>query len=352
MNPNQPFASLLGNSNQQQNGINQIRQEMIYDRPITVNEGPQMNVLTFNCNSNPAVFTFNDMYENVQAIEVIKTRIVRSERTCEDYRNTPFIILTNDIETLFLNADTDPGAKAALDKFVSETGIQPTTLFAMFRNTLYNPSTPFATPLHYGYTFSDNVGGQATFGLCPYILESGNYTAQTLVAKLAEIAALYRNANVFAPNVVTKLNSSTGLLYFESREMFRLLPSNGYEIVGLSKDMLYTSQLNPSTNMFTVYADFAPKLDGPDAVYVVCDETRGSFKNQDFTCLSTVFFPSDNYPNVVQNHSLADTPRPLQTIIWKLPRLTLSLYSDISANFLYRTNGKPWFVELVVYGKV
>ena len=48
--------------------------------------------------TNPAVITFDHVTCNCISLEILKTRIVRLECTCEYYRNIPFLILSNDFD--------------------------------------------------------------------------------------------------------------------------------------------------------------------------------------------------------------------------------------------------------------
>ena len=59
-----PFQSLLGPTGQQQSALN-----------ASLNTILQKHVLTVSSSSNPAIFTFDNIYENVTSIEIIKTCI-------------------------------------------------------------------------------------------------------------------------------------------------------------------------------------------------------------------------------------------------------------------------------------
>ena len=73
INSTTPFQSLLGPNGQQLSALN---------ASLNMSTTLQKHVLTVS-SSNPAVFVFDNIYENVTSIEIIKTRIERSEHTCE-----------------------------------------------------------------------------------------------------------------------------------------------------------------------------------------------------------------------------------------------------------------------------
>lgn len=307
---------------------------MIKKRPMNT------HVLTFECNSNPAVFNFETVYQNVTGIEVLKTRIVRSERTCEYYRNTPFIVLTNNCVSLVRHDD-----KKKL-VFVNRTGIDPVRLFSLLEQYHDSRFVEVHREHYYDYS-SDSLSNEPRNGMCPFVIDSANYTPQTLVEALNSVNAQYQGMHVFAPNVRTSFNTGTGLLKFESDEPFFLVPSNAHTIAGLRGDAVYVAQINTATNFFTVSAHFPPKLDGPDAVFLANNESYPtSFQNTDYVSLATVYFPSQDYPQT--NADVSNVLfRPLH-VIYKLPRLSLTLYTNLARRFLYQTNGKSWFVELVL----
>ena len=62
-----PFQSLLGPTGQQQSALNASL--------TTSSTILQKHVLTVSSSSNPAIFTFDNIYENVTSIEIIKTCI-------------------------------------------------------------------------------------------------------------------------------------------------------------------------------------------------------------------------------------------------------------------------------------
>ena len=334
INSTKPFQSLLGPNGQQLSALNGSLNTSTSQR----------HVLTLSSSSNPAVFSFDNIYENVTSIEVIKTRIERSEHTCEYYRNTPFVVLTNDCESLLLFDN------AKFLQFQTELSVDPTLFFNLLQNNIDNTSFLLQRSFFYNYTLSSSLT-EPMSGMCPFVLKSINYTISTLINALNTINTLYQNVDTYVPSITTLYNSTLNMLYFESNEMFSIIPSNAFSVVGLRADTIYVSQLNQATNKFTVYADFPPKLDGPDVVYFENDESYPtSFKNTDYISLTTVYLPNTSYP-ILNTNSTDLVFRPLQ-LIQKLPKLTLTLYTDLSHSFLYQTNGKMWYIDLIINGKV
>lgn len=372
INSSLPFASLLGPSGKQMmqqnvlesrpfqfqstpplllnpmmttNGstTTMVTPDQIYAYNASLN-GIQQHVLTLSSTTNPASFVFDNIYENVINIELVKSRIERSERTCEQYRNTPFVILTNDCESLLLFDNSK------FVQFQNEMNVDPSTIFNTLNGNLDNPQIPMPRQFFYNYSTSSPLT-EPSYGMCPYVLRTMNYTVNSLVDSLNSLSSIYFTADTFVPRIYARYNSTTNVMYFESTELFFMFPSNAHSIVGLRGDVVYVSQLNRSTNKFTVYADFPPKLDGPDVIFVENDESYPtSFKNINHISLSTIYLPNENYPNTNSN-STNIVFRPLQ-LIQKLPKLTLTLYSDLLNKFLYRTNGKRWYVDIIITGKV
>ena len=326
-----PFKSLLGNASTQPR------------KNVTIGT-EQKHVLTFLSSTNPAVFVFDNIYENVTNIEIVKTRIERSEHTCEYYRNTPFVVLTSNCESLLMFDNNK------FVQFKNELCLDPSTYFTLIQNNLNSTSVQLIRSFYYNYTESC-MSQEPTSGMCPFVLHSINYTISTLVNALNTINTFYQSNNTYVPSITASYNTTVNLIYFESNDMFSIIPSNAYSVVGFRSDTIYIAQLNIATNKFTVYADFPPKLDGPDTIYIENDETYpGSFKNTEYISLSTVFLPNERYP-YINTTSTEIVYRPLQ-LIQKLPKLTLTMYTDLVNRFLYQLNAKTWYVDIIIYGKV
>ena len=179
-----PFTLLLGVQGAQ--GVHNKKAVMIGTE--------QKHVLTLSSSTNPAVFVFDNIYENVTIIEVVKTRIERSEHTCEYYRNTPFVVLTSDCESLLLFDNNK------LVQFKNELALDPSTFFALIQNNLTSSSVQLVHPFYYNYTES-SMSQEPACGMCPFVLQSINYTVSTLVNALNAINTSYQNNNTYVPSI-------------------------------------------------------------------------------------------------------------------------------------------------------
>ena len=331
-------------------------------------------ILNLESYSNPAVFYFDDVFEYITTIEVLKTRIERSEKTCEYYRNCPFITLFNNFPS-YLNDDN-------FQNVTYQLGISNMTSTSDLLNYLNTCMHDFSSKsfelqrkFHYNYSISSlstfwwqspdlwdsytnnwylsNLWGLFKLGIAPFVFDIGNYSITTLINTLNDISNAYDiQMKGTVPHILTGYNSDLNRLYFYSSTVFFLFPSNACDVVGLKENSFYVSQYNYTTNYFTVYADHAPKLSGADVIYIENNESDQSLKNPFYTCLSTVYLPDEKlypYLNINRNHSVA---RDIQMINKRVNKLTITMYTDLMNKFLYQTNDTKWNIELLVKGTI
>lgn len=329
-------------------------------------------VLNLESYSNPAVFYFDDVFEYIKSIEVLKTRIERSEKTCEYYRNCPFLTLFNNFPSYVNDSN--------LQNVMSQLGISnmmtSSDLLNYLDTCLHNFSSKsfqLQRTFQYNYTISSlstfwwqspdlwdsytnnwylsNLWGSFQLGIAPYVLDIGDYTINTLINTLNDISnAYYLQMKGTVPLILTGYNTDLKRLYFYSTTVFFLFPSNACDVVGLREDSFYISQFNYTTNYFTVYADHPPKLSGADVIYIENDESEASLKNPFYTSLSTVYLPDETlypYLNINKNYS---STREIQMINKRVNKLTITMYTDIVRKFLYQTNDTKWNIQLLVKG--
>uniref|UniRef100_A0A6C0CSH4 Uncharacterized protein n=1 Tax=viral metagenome TaxID=1070528 RepID=A0A6C0CSH4_9ZZZZ len=302
------------------------------------------HVLTLTSTTNPTVFSFDNIYEQVTSIETLKTRFKRSEYTCEWYRNTPFVVLTVDAQSL-ITFDNN-----LLISFQNELGVDASTIFDVLQSNVQNakvlaPHTPY-----FQFTATSSMSDGPLHGLCPYVLNNQDYTNTTLVQSILNISENYLAENVYVSYISMSYNSTIKRFYFQSSSLFYMFPSNAASVVGLRDDTIYISQLDTNSGLFTVYADLAPKFNGPDVLFIENEESYPSFKNIEYISLNTIYLPDSGYTFLNTQHDQI-VQRKMQ-IIHKLPKLTITIYSDLANKILYITNGQPWFMEIIIVGKV
>ena len=328
-------------------------------------------VLNLESYNNPAVFYFDDVFESVKSIEVLKTRIERSEHTCEYYRNCPFITLFNNFPSyvstksikeityqLGISNMNASGLLSYLDACMHDFS---TKSFKLQRTFFYNYKTSSLSTVWWqspdlwdSYTnnwYLSDLWGSFNLGIAPYVLDNENYTIDTLTSTLNDISnAYYLQMQGHVPLILTGYNSDLNRFYFYSTTVFFLFPSNACDVVGLREDSIYISQYNYTTNYFTVYADHAPKLKGADVIFIENEESKSSLKNPLYTSLSTVYLPDETfYPYLNFNKSYSFV-REVQMINKRVNKLTISMYSDIINKFLYQNNDTKWNIQLLIKG--
>ena len=281
-------------------------------------------VLTLSSYNNPQVFYFDDVFETIKSIEVIKSRIERSENTCEYYRNCPFITLFKNFPSFVKNSNID-----AITNQLGISNLNASGLIEFLNDSLNNYSVKsfqYTRTFQYNYKISSlstlwwqspdlwdsyinswylsNLWGSFNLGLAPFVLDTGNYSLNTLVSTLNDINnAYFLQMQDTVPFITTSYNSDLNRLYFYSTTAFFLFPSNACEVVGLRADSIYVSQFNYTTNYFMIYADHPPKLTGSDVIYIQNDESQSSLKNSQYSVLSTIYlldntlYPYDNNEN-------------------------------------------------------
>ena len=327
-------------------------------------------VLSFDCETNPISFDLTDKFSSISSMEVLKSRIERSENTCESYRNCPFITLFNDYANVLLNADTS-------DTFMKETGFSNMNASEVlsFLNASPYTRTPCSRTFNYNYSISSlhtmwwqspgydwgheydgnwylsSLWKSFELRIAPFVLDTLNYTTTTLSDALNNISnAYYFQLGSQLPSVTTKYNSILNRFYFESYSPFILLPSNAYAVVGLRPDMIYISMYDLALSSFYVWADHPPKLEGPDVIYLQNEESMYSYRNSKYSVLHTIYLPDTGLYPYMNMNNITYTGRPIQMMSNNVNKLTFSLYSDLSKKLLYKMNGKKWNFEVIIHG--
>ena len=296
----------------------------IDNEPSMLHGNNMKQIFNVCCYTNPAVITFDYVCDNCVCLEILKTRIVRSEYTCEYYRNVPFLILSNDFE---------------YSTVAKQLNVNATLLEECVNNTSRS-YIPLNTSFQYNYNTDRSY--YVNNGAMPYVLESKNFTVTSLMKTI--------NSMTFTdcPTIKINYDDEAGVFYFTSTEKFYMFPSNAHMVIGIRRDMMYIAQFDSSLQLYVVYADREPDLNGADVIYITCDEAQLQISDPEKIPLCSVFLPNDNYPFI---NSVLSNPiiRPIQTIK-RCCKLTINMYTDMSNKFLYQLNGQPWYLEfLMIY---
>ena len=205
-----------------------------------------------------------------------------------------------------------------------------------------NKTTRTKKPLNtsFQYTYNTDRSYYVNNGAMPYVLESKNFTVTSLMKTI--------NSMTFTecPTIKINYDDDAGVFYFTSTEKFYMFPSNAHMVVGIRRDMMYIAQFDSSLQLFVVYADRQPQLNGADVIYITCDEAQLQVYDLSRNPLCSIFLPSDNYPFI---NSVLSNPiiRPIQTI-QRCGKFTINMYTDMSKKFLYQLNGQPWYLEFLM----
>jgi hypothetical protein len=202
-------------------------------------------------------------------------------------------------------------------------------------------------------------------GICPFVIEQNDDmdSIEDVTAYINRISEVYKTGYdvLNVPNAFF----SDGKIILECDLPFVLIPSNASQILGFRLDGIYISVWDFYRSCFCIKADFMPKIDGPDSVYIQADEIIPLYpKNLELTPLATVYLPSSPFLTISKQTGIV-LPTPVSSIqienthitfrdiktVPKLSRLTLQLYSDMFSKTYYNLNGLPWFVELVIRTK-
>ena len=179
---------------------------------IKINEKPNVDksadfVLSFECESNPAIFDLTDKFSSISSIEVLKTRIERSEKTIESFRNCPFITLFNEYSNVLL----DENRASEFIRLLGFSNITASELFDMF-NDPTRKQIPVSRTFDYNYTTSTfhTIWWRVDWGaaydpywvlsplwhcldnaIVPYVLDDFNYCEKSLEDYLNAISSVY-----------------------------------------------------------------------------------------------------------------------------------------------------------------
>jgi hypothetical protein len=149
------------------------------------------------------------------------------------------------------------------------------------------------------------------------------------------------------PQLNFSYDTSMERFYITSQDPFCIIPGNAHEVYGFRGDGIYIGKFDTLTKLYIVYADFEPKLNGPDIVHITSDEITSSNLNTEYESLLSLFLQDTE--GYIEREELIY--RKIQNISF-LPKLTLRLLSDIKSGQLYKNNGKKWYVELILQGTI
>ena len=332
-------------------------------------------IITSSSTNNPMTIHFNDPFYQIDHIEVAKSRIERSEHTCESHRNCPFITLFTNVNDMINDSNKTQFLKELGVTNMTYTALLETMEYQLTNNT-QSDRINLTTNFIYNYTncnmrtfWSDypniwtgdfdnkwnncDLWTYFNVGIAPFVLDVMDYSIETLTSSLNHIATTYDTKLAQSiPLITTLYNTDMEVLYFQSETPFYLIPSNAYEVVGLSPDNIYVSQFNIDTGKFTVYADCKPNLNGPDVIYIQNEESQWSMKNPELSALSTIYI-QDQYNNANIDINITESlSQPIQMQGSITNKLTFTLYSDIKNKLLYQTNKKKWHMDLCITGRV
>ena len=302
-------------------------------------------LMSFWSETNPAVFRLNESFKNIHTMEVTKVCIPRSENTCEYYRNCAFISLFNNYQDIIEQNNTS-------DLFMSDIGITDYNYdtFITLLNNATSQSISLLNKPTFKYDCSTLHALHDSIGTVPYVLESITYSISSLISALNAISTMY--SDMYSPNfpyITTAYNTDTKKLFFYSTDPFYMLPSNAYQVLGLSPYKIYISQYNTTTNTYVVNADLSPMLRGPQCLFIKNDESTLLRAN----CLNTVLYTCyfhDEYDNNQSINVTNSTPRPVKMLLDTVNKLTFTLYSDVKEKILYQTHNSKWYIEVCIYG--
>ena len=337
-----------------------------------INEKPNVDksadfVLSFECESNPAIFDLTDKFSSISSIEVLKTRIERSEKTIESFRNCPFITLFNEYSNVLL----DENRASEFIRLLGFSNITASELFDLF-NDPTRKQIPVSRTFDYNYTTSTfhTIWWRVDWGaaydpywvlsplwhcldnaIVPYVLDDFNYCEKSLEDYLNAISSVYNQQfHNRIPYIYIDYDDKINRFVFFSYLPFILLPSNACSVVGLRPDVIYLPSFDIAFSQFYVWADHPPKLFGPDILYLQNNESMYSYRNSLYTSLSTIYLPDTGLYPYMNTDNTTYTDRQIQMISKNVNKLTFSLYSDQKHKFLYRTNGKKWSIQVVIHG--
>lgn len=320
----------------------------------------QRHVVSLECSSNPCTVKFDEPFRNVTNVEVRKSYFTRSERTVEQYRNVPFLLLVSDwVSKIDFE---DPDSESRRD-FVRLTGVDPWKLKKRIEENDNDQRFLNLGKLNKSYDFVEGNSQSIRcreLGIVPFVLPFGRVNSATDIQnELNRISA----QNIY--NGLTNL-----YLYTEFKGYFFnmicsspyvLIPGNACELVGLRDDGIYVSYYYYWWQGYIVDGE-PPKIGGTDVLTLTCEELSGpmTFSNNGYplytaylnsplveTQLSSgskTFLPK---VNTLQNNEVGAIERDMNEIT-KLAKLTLSLSIDPKQRIFYELNGAKWYVEITV----
>ena len=305
-------------------------------------------ILSLSSFVNPAVFKLQDQFKYIDSLEIVRTRIESSEYTCEFYRNCPFLILFNDYENL---------CSCSYDNFMYQLGINSLsfeTLKNILDKCLFENKTSYFIErnLFYNYTPTTTtiecVSGSCKYGIAPFVLDSINYTIDSLKNALNLNTFNYICSLINIPFITAQIDSN-GFFNFVSSTPFYIFPSNAHKIVGLASNKIYVSTFHYPINKFIVRGEYKPSIIGSDMIYIQNEESLFNIKNPSFSSLGTVYFIGGDYTDL--DHQVTSKfIRKVQMNSSTVNKLTLGLYSDIENKFLYQNHNRKWFIDICIRG--
>jgi len=347
----------------------------------------QSFLLNLTCDSNPATFHFDNVFKNVNSIEVRKQRVLRSEKTFQNHRNTPFVLLSPNWYSIINQNPLDSSVKVA---FETKCGVKADFLYEKLSNNdsgfvnmnidmfdkhvLYdfipgvdfnsgNSEEALMTIIQSVMSLNDPnffqnlpVKTSIVYGCFPFVVPNQDLTVKGITHYLNFIRMMLwfietnavsadpRAALFHFPQLNFFYDDLSNKFYIESNETFVIIPGNAFEVFGFRSDGIYVSRFNVIKGKYVVTADFEPLLNGSDVVYILCDETSSYNKNTSYEALSQVFLTNDPPINDIIYRNMFNIPY--------LPKLTLRMCSNLNNKQLYETNGKKWYVQLIVQGTI
>ena len=153
----------------------------IDNEPSMLHGNNMKQIFNVCCYTNPAVITFDYVCDNCVCLEILKTRIVRSEYTCEYYRNVPFLVLSNDFKYSTIAEQLNVNAPL-LEECMNNTSRSYIPLNTSFQ---YNYNTDRSC-------FVNNGAMQLQFIQLSYLLRLVTISTYTLMRQLICLISRFR----------------------------------------------------------------------------------------------------------------------------------------------------------------
>jgi hypothetical protein len=354
----------------------------------------QAFVNSFTSTDNPTTFTFDNVLKDVNSIEIRRAMMSPAEHVIENYRNTPFILLSRDwttkyarddyTKTMFkykcgidpdilnkslINVDYLTDSFLSLDYIygVSSLPVEEIKQYTEFEPYAFMPQMNFNTeasvdlePLLDTLDSLDEsedlliAADSAKMGFFPFTIPTGNFTVQGIKEALTFLrfmlwclARKYVDKNLNYPLIHIGYDELNNKLYLFGQHSFVIIPGCACRIFGFRRDGVYHSVFNQLKLRYEIVADSEPFMKGPEIVYLQLAQVNSLNSNREFECMASIYLKENN--GIYQNY--CPIYRNIQNIPF-LNNITIQFYTDFEKKQLYMMNGKEWHVEIIIQGNL